>query len=64
MLVNNINIDEKVVTEIIYYYIWWRELHCMMNKKNLNVNLYQIWLSFKKFKCDEFEFKINFKIII
>ncbi len=64
MLVDDINIDEKIVTEIIYYYIWWRELHCMMSKKSLDANLYQIQLSFKKFKCDEFEFKINFKIMI
>ncbi len=64
MLVDDINIDEKVVTEVVYYYMWWRKLHCMMSKKNLNANLYQIWSSFKKFKCDEFEFKINFKIII
>jgi len=64
MLVDDINIDEKVVTEVVYYYMWWRELHCMMNKKNLDANLYQIRSSFKKFKCDEFEFKINFKIVI
>ncbi len=35
-----------------------------MNKKSLNTNLYQIQLSFEKFKCDEFEFKIDFKIVI
>ncbi len=35
-----------------------------MSKKSLDANLYQIQLSFKKFKCDEFEFKINFKIMI
>ncbi len=64
MLVNDIDIDEKVVTEVVYYYMWWRELHCMMSKKSLDANLYQIRSSFKKFKCDEFEFKINFKIII
>ncbi len=64
MLVNDINIDEKVITEIIYYYMWWRKLYCMMSKKSLDANLYQIQLSFKKFKCDEFEFKIDFKIII
>jgi len=36
----------------------------MMSKKNLDANLYQIRSSFKKFKCYEFEFKIDFKIII
>ncbi len=52
MLVNDINIDEKVVTEVVYYYMWWRKLYCMMSKKSLDANLYQIQLSFKKFKCD------------
>ena len=64
MLVNDIDIDKKVVTEVVYYYMWWRELHYMMNKKSLDANLYQIQSSFKKFKCDEFEFKIDFKIVI
>ncbi len=64
MLIDDININEKVMTEVIYYYMWWRKLHCMMNKKSLNTNLYQIQLSFEKFKCDEFEFKIDFKIVI
>jgi hypothetical protein len=36
----------------------------MMSKKDFNANLYQIHSSFEKFRCDDFDFKINFLIII
>jgi hypothetical protein len=36
----------------------------MMNKKDLDANLYQIHLNFEKFRCDDFDFKINFSIVV
>jgi hypothetical protein len=64
MLVGDVDIDGKVVTEEAYYYMWWRGLHCMMGKEGLDADLYQIRPSFEKFRCDGFGFKVDFKAVV
>ena len=35
-----VNVYENVISEEEWYYLWWRNLHCLMSKKNLNAELY------------------------
>lgn len=62
--VGDVDIDGNVVTERVYYYMWWRGLHCMMGKEGLDADLYKIRPSFEDFRCEGLIFKVSFKAVV
>ncbi len=64
--VEKMNIDKMIImqNETDYYYKWWRDLHCLMSDERFRKQMYLIHFSYETFHCDEFNFKMKYKIVM
>ena len=64
--VEKMNIDEMIImqNETDYYYKWWRDLHCLISDEKFKKQMYFIHLLHETFHCDEFNFKMKYKIVM